>query len=557
MSGKRGRFVNLGLIAATLAATIALAFPARNAAARPATVRWGYYVTYDATSLATLKAHVGQLDIVSPHYYQLNADGTIQDLSTPEATAVMRRAGVQIVPMIKNVPRYDDFHRMIATPEQRDAIVQRLVDLVTDQSWDGIHIDFEALNASDAPLLTDFMQRLAAKLHPLNKLVTQAVAATTRDVTTGWAAPYDYTALAASNDYMVIMAYDYHYAGGSPGAVAPFPWVFDVAHYVTSRVPAGKVLLGMPLYGYDWDTTAGPPASSLRYDQTAALLSRPGTTAGYDNTQETPWLRYKDDAGHDHEVWYENSASLRAKLNLMIDAGLGGFALWRLGHEDPDVWSEIATLNTPATRIPPFVETPDRAYFSATGHSLAYGFKAFWERSGGLPVFGYPQTEEFSEPNPDTGQTYTVQYFERQRFEYHPEYRLTPYEVLLGRLGVTDAQRRGLLGTTPFRPLPASTRADANCDFFPETGHRLCSAFRVYWQSHGLEFGDPGVSFRESLALFGYPISEEYTDPATGVTVQYFERARFEYHPENAGTPYTVLLGLLGNDALRERGWIR
>lgn len=157
--------------------------------------------------------------------------------------------------------------------------------------------------------------------------------------------------------------------------------------------------------------------------------------------------------------------------------------------------------------------------------------------------------------NPDLGRPFTVQYFERQRFEYHPELAGTPYEVQLGRLGAEDAQRRGLLGSQPFQPIPASAAAPG-CRFFPETSHTLCEPFLSYWQSHGLEFGDPGISFRESLALFGYPISEPFRDPATGLTVQYFERARFEYHPDNP-EPYRVLLGLLGTDLVRAKGWIR
>lgn len=68
---------------------------------------------------------------------------------------------------------------------------------------------------------------------------------------------------------------------------------------------------------------------------------------------------------------------------------------------------------------------------------------------------------------------------------------------------------------------------------------------RAYWETHGLEMGDPGVSFRESLALFGYPISEEVVDARTGRVTQYFERAVFEYHPENP-EPYTVPLRRLG-----------
>ncbi len=93
------------------------------------------------------------------------------------------------------------------------------------------------------------------------------------------------------------------------------------------------------------------------------------------------------------------------------------------------------------------------------------------------------------------------------------------------------------------------TQGDATTEFFPETGHRLGGGFKAYWYAHGLNMGDPGISYRESLALFGYPISEEFTDPTTGYTVQYFERARFEYHPENS-EPYTILLGRLTADAL-------
>ncbi len=548
--------INLALVAALVIAILPFQ-PAQPAQAITTNLRWGYYVTYSDTSLTSLRANVGHLDGVMPYFYNLNADGSIKDLTNTAALSIMRQAGVRIVPMITNVARWDDFHNAMASPDQRNAAAQRIADLVTSNNYDGIHIDFEAINASDAPLLTDFMRRLADKLHPKNKLVTQAVIARTSDTPTTWGGAYDYAALAGINDYIAIMAYDYHPQGSAtPGAIAPITWQQNVLKYAKTRIPAANILLGMPLYGYDWDLTDGPPATALRYEQAAALAARPGATTGYDRDQEQPWLRYTDDDGHPHEAWYENAASMRAKLNLMIDEGVGGFALWRLGQEDPAVWEEIARLNTPATRIAPFPSNADRIYFKETGHSLSFGFKTFWNQSGGLPVFGYPLTEEFSEQNPDNGKTYTVQYFERQRFEYHPEHRLTPYETELGRLGAADAEQRGLLKSSAFQPLPAGTGSNAHCTFVRETGHRLCGGFRSYWQSHGLEFNDPGISYRESLALFGYPISEEFTDPETGLVTQYFERARFEYHPDNAA-PYDILLGRLGADTVRAKGWIR
>jgi cell wall-associated NlpC family hydrolase len=191
-----------------------------------------------------------------------------------------------------------------------------------------------------------------------------------------------------------------------------------------------------------------------------------------------------------------------------------------------------STLNSDKTPAPVSTASP-------TGHEVAARFQSFYDQSGGLPVFGYALSGPVLENN------LFVQYFERQRFEWHPENAGTPYEVLLGRLGFDTAQAQGLLTTWPFQPQPTPSAENPDCTYFAETGHSLCRGFRDYWQSHGLEFGDAGVSYRESLALFGYPLSDEYVDPATGVTVQYFERARFEYHPDNPA-PYQVELGLLG-----------
>lgn len=176
-------------------------------------------------------------------------------------------------------------------------------------------------------------------------------------------------------------------------------------------------------------------------------------------------------------------------------------------------------------------------YFPETGYTLRGAFKSFWDQSGGLSVFGYPVSRQSSE------REQLAQYFERQRFEYHADNAGTPYEVQLGLLGTAEAERRGLLGTAPFEATEPDP--DQGCYYFRETGHNICDGFRTYWQQQGLEFGDPGVSYREAVALFGFPISEEFVDPDTGLTTQYFERARFEFHPDNP-QPFTVLLGRLG-----------
>lgn len=172
----------------------------------------------------------------------------------------------------------------------------------------------------------------------------------------------------------------------------------------------------------------------------------------------------------------------------------------------------------------------DLAYFEPTGRFVAQPFLDYWRQNGGLAIFGYPISERVLETDKATGQTYTALYFERARFELHMD---LGNQVVLGRLGALLHE-----------PEPAAQPIEG-AQFFPETGHNLSGKFLDYWNSNG------------GLALFGYPISEERMEvnPIDGkeYLVQYFERNRFELHPEEAGTPFEVQLGQLGTQLYREK----
>lgn len=175
-------------------------------------------------------------------------------------------------------------------------------------------------------------------------------------------------------------------------------------------------------------------------------------------------------------------------------------------------------------------------FFDVTGHNVAPPFLDFFNKQGGLDVFGYPRTEAIQESG------VTVQYFQRARFELHPE-SPPPFNVQLTLLGD--------LLTTSRRPFPKGQPFTATPDhkYFPETGHSLSFGFLKFFNSRG------------GLQSFGYPISEELQESNNDgsghvYNVQYFQRARFEYHPEFAGTPYEVELGLLGDQQIGVNGWV-
>jgi len=200
-------------------------------------------------------------------------------------------------------------------------------------------------------------------------------------------------------------------------------------------------------------------------------------------------------------------------------------------------WCAFLPLVIPAL---PVAAAPDQRCFAETGQCIAGRFLAYWDANGGLGRNGYPLTPERREVLED-GKEYTVQYFERVRMEYHPE-NAAPYDVLLGQFGRLvyresfsySIDRLALL--QPTTPKPGWT-------YFPETGHNVSPSFYAYWQANG------------GLAQLGYPLAEAVTyGGGDGPTrsEQYFERGRLEEHPENAGTPYAILLGQFGRTVL---GW--
>lgn len=201
----------------------------------------------------------------------------------------------------------------------------------------------------------------------------------------------------------------------------------------------------------------------------------------------------------------------------------------------------LALAMLPAT---PTQAQQTRLCFAEVPDCIEGRFAEYWQQNGGLPVFGFPigpaRTEAVG------GREFLVQPFERNRFELHPE-NARPYDVLLGRLG---ADRLTQLGR-PWEGQPkAATESKPGCQYFAETQHLVCDQILSYWRSNGLNLdGRPGFTAAESLALFGLPITEAVVENGSDgkpYLTQWFERARFELHPEIG--PNTVLLGLLGRE---------
>lgn len=200
------------------------------------------------------------------------------------------------------------------------------------------------------------------------------------------------------------------------------------------------------------------------------------------------------------------------------------------------------------------IAAPQRC-FPETQQCLHDTFQPYWEQNGGLPVFGFATTAARPETNRDMGKQYLTQWVERNRLEHHPE-NAAPYTILLGRLGEDRLLQLGV----NWQALPRESGPKNGCLWFAQTGHNVCDqegaiGFKTYWETHGLR--TPALNiYEQSLALFGLPLTEprmEQNASGDRVLTQWFERARFEYHPSKPNQ-YKVLLGLLGNEVRGSNG---
>jgi spore germination protein YaaH len=297
-------------------------------------------------------ANRGTFNEVSPWIYEIASNGQIVPQApevaaqTAAGMAQLRKLGIPLVPSIANRANgqfaYEPVANMLHDPAAMTRHINDVVALVQRESYDGIDIDYEDLPATDRQVFTTFVTRLADALHDKNKILTIALFAKTTDAGEDQRnAGQDYAAIGAAADEVRLMAYDYHWSGSAPGAVAPMPWVREVLAYAKTQMPAEKIVLGIPVSGYDWVDGHGEVVTWIQcYGRTKAF----NATVQYDRLSESPSFKYTDAQGREHEVWFENAESTATKLEAAKAAGIRGVYLWMISSEDDRTWATLRKI---------------------------------------------------------------------------------------------------------------------------------------------------------------------------------------------------------------------
>jgi spore germination protein YaaH len=289
-------------------------------------------------SFKDLQEHYDRIGTLYPTYYECAPDGSVSGGDDPLVTQWAQLRAIAVLPRV-DCQSPTRLHQILTDPATRAAVLSQLGDLTATHGYDGLNIDFEAGLATDRDALTSFATELAAILHGQGKRLSVAVSATTKAVTTGRAAFYDYPALGSVADTVFVMNWGKHWSTSVPGALADLPWATAVANYIATMPNASRYVLGAGLYGMDWAAGGGPshPATALEWSDIQNLIAATGAAPLVDPVANAPHFTYTSSTGVAHDVWYTDAANLDALVRLAHDRGLG-FGVWRLGREDPAIW---------------------------------------------------------------------------------------------------------------------------------------------------------------------------------------------------------------------------
>ncbi|HVH31075.1 MAG TPA: glycosyltransferase [bacterium] len=301
--------------------------------------RIGFYADGDPASFASLRHNLSHLDKVMPDWlHATKADGTIasyaEDVEKVITYVGRHRGTVAIVPVVTNfnakTERWENvaLSRMLADPVARARGIGQLLKFVREWDAKGICVDFEGISLND-PNLASFLSELYAQFHPLGLEVAQKV-------------PLDdptanYGALGEVSDYLILAAYDERVPEDGVGPVASLPWYVGALQRRFADLPPDKYVIAIGNYGYDWKDD-GSPAAELTIQEVLKIARDSDSNIAVDEESFNPSLRYAGDDRFAHHVWFLDAVT---GFNQMVEGhryGPRGFALWRLGTEDPALW---------------------------------------------------------------------------------------------------------------------------------------------------------------------------------------------------------------------------
>lgn len=300
---------------------------------------------YPSIGRDLLRATLPYLSQLTPFTYRFD-EGELIPLRDEALVSAALQSRVAPIFHLSNLDENERFspelaHELLEDEEDQRELIESILRTVDRKGYQGVDVDFEYVRAEDARRYAAFLARLRQGLVPRGLPLIAALAPKTSAGQLGRLYEgIDYRLIAQSVDFALLMTYEWGNQASPPMAVSPLPQVRQVVEYALTEFRPSQLYLGIPNYGYDWTLPyrSGSRAKSLSNVEAVRLAWNRHAAIRYDEQAQSPWFRYVDGRGTEHEVWFEDARSIKAKLNLAFDYSLYGVGYWNLDRPFPQNW---------------------------------------------------------------------------------------------------------------------------------------------------------------------------------------------------------------------------
>lgn len=298
-----------------------------------------------------LRATLPYLSQLTPFTYRFDEEELIplRDETLVNAALQSRVAPIFHLSNLDGRERFSSelAHELLEDDGGQRELIESILRTIDRKGYQGVDVDFELVRGEDADSYARFLARLRRALAPRGLPLIAALAPkTSADQPGRLYEGIDYCQIAQSEDFALLMTYEWGNLTSPPMAVAPLPQVGRVVEYALTEFSPNQLYLGIPNYGYDWTLPyrEGSQARSLSNVEAVQLAWDRRAAIRYDEQAQAPWFRYVDDQGREHEVWFEDARSIQAKLNLAFDRSLYGVGVWNLDRPFPQGWAVVNAM---------------------------------------------------------------------------------------------------------------------------------------------------------------------------------------------------------------------
>ena len=299
-------------------------------------MRSAFVAQDDPDSVASLKSHLMDLQVVFPDWLRVSsADGHVVVSVKASVAQMIKSAGTAVVPRLSNTDSNGTYlggmlAKLFTDEDATRAFIGQLAAALKSTGAAGVNIDIEEMPAADGPAYVGWLTKVTAALHLQGLAVTIDLPMSDE--------AYNYTALGAVADAVVLMAYDQHWMTSPAGPIAAQSWFEDNLDTALKAIPAQKLIVGIGAYGYDW-TVGRKEAEAISFETAMVRANRFAAKVATDPGAINTTFDYSDEKGLQHHIWLLDGVSAWNQYRVAAERQVKGLALWRTGLEESSLWS--------------------------------------------------------------------------------------------------------------------------------------------------------------------------------------------------------------------------